>query len=61
MRRIASAAKENAVHKKTAYCVGEAVEFGLFRMYESYAELSDVSPEMKVFQNREEALQWLAG
>ncbi|NQU41387.1 MAG: hypothetical protein HQ523_15680 [Lentisphaerae bacterium] len=59
MRRIAHAAKEHAIHSKTAYVGDREVEFGMFRMYETYAELSQVSPLMKVFKNRDEALEWL--
>jgi len=59
MRRIAMAAREHAVHDKTAYFGSVDLEFGMFRMYQTHAELEHVRPVMKVFRDRDEAIQWL--
>ncbi len=57
--RIALAVKEHAIHKKTAYLGPTDLKFGLLRMYETYSEIEKVAPLMKVFRDREEAIEWL--
>ena len=59
MRRIAQIVKQHAIHKKTAYLCSGDLEFGLFRMYESYAEIEKAPTHRKVFKNREDAIEWL--
>jgi hypothetical protein len=59
MRHIANVVKEHAVHKKTAYFGSIDLEFGLLRMYEAYAKMECVPPVMKVFRDRNEAIEWL--
>jgi len=59
MIRIAREVKERAVHQKTAYIASKDFEFGLLRMYESYAEMQSVTPVMKVFRDRDEAIRWI--
>ena len=59
MIRIANTVKKHAIHKRTAYIGSVDLEYGILRMYESYAETSAVPAEMKVFRNRDEALQWI--
>ena len=59
MVRIAQTVKKNAVHTRAAYVCPDDLEFGLFRMYQSHAEIEGVSTGMKVFRTREEALLWL--
>jgi hypothetical protein len=59
MIRIANMVKKHAIHKRTAYIGSVDLEYGILRMYEAYAETSAVAPEMKVFRDRNEALQWI--
>ena len=57
--RIAMAVKGHVVHNKTALFALADLNFGLFRMYETLAELENVTHVIKVFRNRDEAIQWL--
>ncbi|HKI62028.1 MAG TPA: hypothetical protein VKA31_07025 [Mariprofundaceae bacterium] len=59
MIRIVNMVKKHAIHKRTAYIGSVDLEYGILRMYEAYAETSVVLPEMKVFRDRDEALQWI--
>jgi hypothetical protein len=59
MTRIAYMVKKCAIHKKTAYISSTDVEFGLLRMYETYASIQAVPPIMKVFRDRAEAIKWI--
>jgi len=59
MTRIAEMARKHAVHKKTAYVVSLDVEYGMLRMYEVYAETESVPTAIKVFRDRDTAIQWL--
>ena len=59
MTRIAEMARKHAIHKKTAYVGSADLEFGLLRMYESYALIQSVSPVMKVFRDRTDAIKWI--
>ena len=59
MKLIADMVKKHAIHKRTAYIGSIDLEYGLLRMYETYAEMSHVSPTMKVFRDRDAAIQWL--
>lgn len=59
MIRIAQMVKKCAIHKRTAYVGSEDVEFGLLRMYETYASIQSVPPVMKVFRDRTEAIKWI--
>jgi dihydrodipicolinate synthase/N-acetylneuraminate lyase len=61
MRRIANMVREHAMHKKTAYFGSVDLEFGLLRTYEAYAEMECVPPVMKVYRDRNEAIEWLKG
>lgn len=56
---IAKTVKKYAVHTRAAYVCPVDLEFGLFRMYQSYAEMQGVTTGMKVFRSRDEALLWL--
>ena len=57
VRALATAAVERGLRKAALISNNTDLVFGLMRMYEGYA-----SPpaEVAVFQNTEEALQWLA-
>jgi hypothetical protein len=59
MTRIAQKVKKCAIHKRTAYVGSVDVEFGLLRMYETYASIQSVPPVMKVFRDRTEAIKWI--
>jgi hypothetical protein len=59
MTLIANIAKKHAIHKRTAYIGSIDLEYGLLRMYEAYAEIAHVLPTMKVFRDRDAAIQWL--
>jgi hypothetical protein len=59
MELIANMVKKHAIHKRTAYIGSIDLEYGLLRMYEAYAEMAHVSPAMKVFRDRDAAIQWL--
>lgn len=59
MVRIARTVKVNAVHARAAYVCPVDLEFGLFRMYQTHAELEGVATRMQVFRTRDEALLWL--
>ena len=59
MTRIAAMVKKHAIHKKTAYVGPADLEFGLLRMYESYALIQSVPPVMKVFRDRTDAIKWI--
>lgn len=59
MVRIARAVKKYAVHSQAAYVCPADLEFGLFRMYQSYAEMQGVATGMRVFRSRDKALLWL--
>ena len=59
MQRLAVAVREHGVHKKTAYFGPTDIRFGLLRMFETYSEMKNVSPEMEVFRDRNEAIKWL--
>lgn len=59
MTRIAKMVKKYAIHKKTAYVGSEDLEYGIMRMYSVYAEMESVSPVMKVFRDRDAAIQWI--
>jgi hypothetical protein len=59
MTLIAKMVKKHAIHKRTAYVGSIDLEYGLLRMYETYAEMASVSPAMKVFRDRDAAIQWL--
>ena len=58
-RRIAKTVTEVSIHKKTAYVGGNALQFGMARMYENYAELENVAPKMRVCRNMEQAIEWV--
>lgn len=60
MVQIAKCVKEHASHNRTAYIGPNDLEFGLLRMYESYARFEDVAPLIKVFRTRDEALAWIS-
>ncbi len=59
MTRIAQMVKKCAIHKKTAYVCSADVEFGILRMYSVYASMEHVSPTMKIFRDRAEAIEWI--
>jgi hypothetical protein len=59
MTRIAQMVKKHAIHKKTAYVGSADLEFGILRMYETYAVIQSVPPVMKVFRDRTDAIKWL--
>ena len=61
MRRVATVVREHAVHEKTALFDSTDFTFGLLRMYEVYAGMEGVTPVMKVFRDRNEAIEWLTG
>lgn len=59
LHRLISTVKNVSRHKQTAYVGSQDLQFGLLRMYESWAEMNEVAPIMSVFRNREEADKWL--
>ena len=61
MRRIAIVTRNHAVHKKTAYFGSVDLQFGLLRMYATYAEIESVPPVIQVFRSRNESIEWLKG
>ena len=61
MRRIAQIVRKHAMHDRTAYFGSVDLEFGLLRVYETYAEMETVPPVMNVFKDRDEAIEWLKG
>ena len=45
---------------RRAFLVGHSkVAFGIIRMFQAYRELSGAPEQMRIFEHREEALQWL--
>lgn len=58
-RQIAKTVNEVSNHKKTAYVGSDALQFGMARIYENYAELENVAPKMKVCRNMEQAIEWV--
>lgn len=59
MTQITQLVKKCAIHNKTAYVGSKDVEFGLLRKYEAHASIQSVSPVMKVFRSRDDALRWI--
>jgi len=59
IRDVSEVVKQHATHKKTAYVGNSTLEFGLLNMYKAYADISEVIPKSKVFQTKEEAIEWL--
>lgn len=59
IQQIVQAVKTYAVHEKTAFVGTEDLEFGMFRMYETYARMADLPVVLKVFRTKDEALEWL--
>lgn len=59
MRTIAQVAEQHAVHKKTAHYSPHDLQFGLLRMYEGYAEMGALAPQMMAFRDRDKAIEWL--
>lgn len=45
---------------RCAFVVGTEIDFGIFRMFELYAQ-DGIEAEMRVFRSIEEASKWLEG
>ena len=45
--------------KRTALVVAKDLDYGIGRMWMSYAEMSDAIQERQLFRNIEEAVEWL--
>ena len=59
IRNVSEVVKQHALHEKTAYVGNTTLEIGLLNMYKAYADISEVIPISKVFQTKEEAIEWL--
>jgi hypothetical protein len=54
-----SRSAERVASSKTALLAGDALEFGLYRMYELLGELEGLPWETQVFQSHDDAREWL--
>ena len=45
--------------KRVAYVITKEVDYGIGRMWMTYAEISDANQERQLFYNMEEAVKWL--
>lgn len=59
MKEFADHAKKYAIHNKTTYYTQSVLEFGMIRVYETYAELDSVKIQMRVFKDKDETVNWL--
>lgn len=59
MDEIALYSKQYTVHSKTAYYALSDLEYGMLRMYESYAKIAKAAVQMRIFKHRELAIEWL--
>lgn len=62
--KISTAVKpytEKRAGGKTAFVGSVDADFGMGRMYESYAEVEKLPIQYRTFRNRDEAMSWLLG
>jgi hypothetical protein len=58
---LTSALSKNRTVGKTAGIVARDVDFGISRMFQSLVEVKGYRPEVRVFHDEKEALDWIIG
>ena len=57
--RVLAEANVFSEHSRRAFVVTNKLQIGLTRMFTAYRELAGGKEQMRVFEDREEAMQWL--